>query len=293
MTNFRKATRQRVKLKLGLVGPAGSGKTYSALQLASGMTDWDKIALIDTENGSGDLYSHLGPYNVVSISAPFHPNKYIEAIKRCEEEGMELIIIDSVTQEWSGKGGCLDIHEQETAKMKMPNSFTAWAKVTPLHQSFVDTILQSPCHIITTIRSKSDYVLTERNGRQVPQKVGLAAIQRDGFDFDLSVSFDIDAEHKARASKDRTGLFVDQPSFTITQETGRAILSWCNSGAEPIADPIDGVVKVISECDDLPTLQRIYTELTEDVKKDERVQQAKDARKAVLSNGTAKEVHHA
>jgi hypothetical protein len=135
--------------------------------------------------------------------------------------------------------------------------------------------------------------MTNENGKTKVTKAGLKEITREGFEYELTANLELDVKHNATASKDRTGLFVDQPSFIPTEETGKTLLAWCNSGAEPIADPINGVVKVISECDDLPTLQRIYTELTEDVKKDERVQQAKDARKAVLSNGTAKEVHHA
>lgn len=237
MSNLRKATRQKAKIRLGLSGPSGSGKTFTALLIASGMTTWDKIALIDTENGSGDLYSNLGDYSVLPISAPYTPEKYIQALKECEYAGMEVIIIDSITHEWSGKGGCLDIHEQETAKMKIPNSFTSWAKVTPRHQAFIDSILQCPVHVITTVRSKTDYVLTEKNGRQVPQKVGMAAVTRDGFEYELTLSFDVDTDHKAFTSKDRTGLFAGKPSFIADSETGKSIIKWCESGVDKV-DPI-------------------------------------------------------
>jgi hypothetical protein len=284
---LRKATRQKAKIRLGLSAVSGGGKTYSALLIASGMTSWDKIAVIDTENNSADLYAHLGEYSVLPLSAPYSPEKYIEAIHTCERAGIEVIIIDSISHEWDGKGGCLQIQEQLGGK------YQDWAKVTPRHQAFIDAILQSPCHIITTVRRKQDYDMTNENGKTKVTKAGLKEITREGFEYELTANLELDVKHNATASKDRTGLFVDQPSFIPTEETGKTLLAWCNSGAEPIADPINGVVKVISECDDLPTLQRIYTELTEDVKKDERVQQAKDARKAVLSNGTAKEVHHA
>lgn len=252
MSLLRKATRQRAKIRLGLSGPSGAGKTYTALLLASGMTSWDKIALIDTENGSGDLYAHLGEYSVLPITAPYTPEKYIQATKECEAAGMEVIIIDSITHEWSGKGGCLDIHESETQKMKIPNSFTSWAKVTPRHQAFIDSILQSPCHIITTVRSKTDYVLTEKNGRQVPQKVGMSAVTRDGFEYELTLSFDMDTDHKAFTSKDRTGLFAGQNSFVPDQSTGQKIMQWCESGADPVKDAYD-VVNEPSDIQD-PTL---------------------------------------
>lgn len=234
MTMLRKATRQKAKMRLGIAGPSGSGKTYSALLIASGMTSWEKIAVIDTENGSADLYESLGNYNVLPITAPYAPEKYVQAIAECVKAGMEVIVIDSITHEWSGKGGCLDIHEQVTSGMKIPNSFTAWAQVTPRHQAFIDAILQCPVHIITTVRSKTDYVLTEKNGKQVPQKVGMASQTRDGFEYELTVSFDLDQDHKAFTSKDRTGLFSGKGSFVPSAATGSAILDWCNAGQQII-----------------------------------------------------------
>ena len=242
-SGLRKATRQKALLRLGLAGASGSGKTVSALILAYGITgDWAKVALIDTENGSADLYANhtlpdgflLGEFNVLPIQAPYHPNKYIEAIKTCEQSGMEVIIIDSITHEWNGKGGCLELHDQATNAMKIPNSFTSWAKITPLHQAFIDSILQSSRHIITCVRSKTDYVLSEKNGRQVPQKVGMAAQTRDGFEYELTLSLDLDLDHKAFPSKDRTGLFSGKDPKIITPETGKMILEWCKSGADVI-----------------------------------------------------------
>lgn len=237
---LKKATRKQVKLRLGLAAPSGGGKTASALLLAYGMTnDWEKIALIDSENESGSLYADfklpatsqvIGQFLTLPISAPFTPAKYIEAIKACEDAGMQVIIIDSITHEWNGKGGCLDMHEKIVEKMSNPNSYTAWAKVTPQHQAFIDSILQSKCHVITTVRSKTEYVMTERNGKQVPQKMGMAAVTREGFEYELSVAFDIDINHRAIASKDRTGLFMDNTPEVITIETGKKILQWCESG---------------------------------------------------------------
>lgn len=223
--DLRKATRKQAKIKLALQGPSGSGKTYSALLLASGITDYSKIAVIDTENHSADLYAHLGEYNVLQLSKPFTPERYIKAIETCEDAGMELIIIDSVSHEWEGSGGILDLHGN------MPgNSFTNWAKMTPRHNAFVQKILESPCHIISTIRTKQDYVLSEKNGKQVPEKVGLKGITRDGMDYEFTVVFDLDIKHSATASKDRTGLFADKPEAVITFDYGKRILKWCNAG---------------------------------------------------------------
>jgi len=224
--DLRKAERTQAKIKLGLQGPSGSGKTYSALLVAFGLVDdWTKVAVIDTENHSADLYAHLGNYNVLSLEKPFNPERYIEAIETCERAGMEVIIIDSISQEWEGSGGILQIHSQMTG-----NSFTNWNKVTPRHNAFVQKILQSKCHVITTIRSKQDYVLTEKNGKYVPEKVGLKGVTREGMDYELTVVFDLDIKHNATASKDRTGLFMDKPSWVITESTGKRILAWCKAG---------------------------------------------------------------
>jgi len=227
---LRKATRQKAKIRLGLSAPAGGGKTLSALLIASGMTSWDKIALIDTENGSGDLYSHLGEYNVLSLDAPYTPERYVEAIQQCEKAGMEVIIIDSITHEWDGKGGILEIHSSMTG-----NSFTNWASITPRHQKFINAILSSPCHIITTVRRKQDYEMTkDGNGKIKVEKVGLKEITREGFEYELTVNLELDIKHNAKSSKDRTGLFMDQPEFVPSEATGKLILDWCNSGSEPI-----------------------------------------------------------
>lgn len=129
---LRKAERKQAKIKLGLQGPSGSGKTYSALLLAYGLVqDWAKVAVIDTENHSADLYAHLGDYRVLPLNRPYTPERYIQAIQACEDASMEVIIIDSITHEWDGAGGILETHGNMTG-----NSFTNWNKVTPRHNAF-------------------------------------------------------------------------------------------------------------------------------------------------------------
>ena len=222
---LRQAQRKQAKIKLALQGPSGSGKTMSALLLASGMADWSKIAIIDTENHSADLYAHLGEYNVLQLSKPFTPERYIKAIEVCENASMEVIIIDSVSHEWEGSGGILDLHGAMAG-----NSFTNWNKVTPRHNAFVQKILQSGAHIVATIRTKTDYTLTDKNGKMVPEKVGLKGITRDGLDYEFTIVFDLDIKHQAKASKDRTNLFMDKPEEMISAASGKKILNWCNSG---------------------------------------------------------------
>lgn len=223
---LRKAERKQAKLRIGISGPSGSGKTKGALLLAKGISSaWSKIAVIDTENGSGELYSNMGDYNVITLQAPFTPERYIESIKACEEAGIETIIIDSATQEWDGKGGCLEIQES------LGGRYQDWAKVTPRHQKFISAILESSCHIIATTRRKQDYEMTkDSNGSVKVQKVGLKEVQREGFEYELTLSFDVDIRHNATASKDRTELFADKPAFIITEETGKMLKDWATSG---------------------------------------------------------------
>jgi hypothetical protein len=218
-----KAERKQAVIKLAIQGPSGSGKTYSSLLLAYGLVgSWNQISVIDTENNSSHLYSHLGNYNVLSLTEPFSTERYIEAIEICEKADMNVIIIDSISQNWEGAGGILEIHSNMVG-----NSFTNWNKITPKYNAFVQKILQSRCHIISTIRSKQDYILTDKNGKTVPEKVGLKGITRDGAEYDYTLVFDIDIKHQVTASKDRTGLFVNPLPFTITEQVGSKIRTWC------------------------------------------------------------------
>jgi len=209
--------------------------------------------VIDSENHSADLYAHLGDYSVVTIGPPFSPAKYVEAIELCESAGMEVILIDSISHEWDGAGGIIDVHSN-----MMGNSFTNWSKVTPMHNSFVNKILQSPAHIIATIRSKQDYVLSERNGKVVPEKVGLKGVTRDGMDYELTIVFDIDIKHHATASKDRTGLFSDKPAIIITEATGAMIRDWCSSGFK-VSD-IEAEIEQTTSIDGLRHIFQKYPE---------------------------------
>ncbi len=245
---FEKAERKQAAIKLALQGPSGSGKTYSSLLLAYGLVEsWNQLAVIDTENNSSHLYSHLGNYNVLSLSEPFSPERYIEAIEFCEKSGMRAIIIDSISQEWEGSGGIIESHGNMAG-----NSFTNWNRMTPRHNAFVQKILQSSCHVISTIRSKQDYVLTDKNGKMVPEKVGLKGVTREGMDYEFTVVLDLDIKHQATASKDRTGLFSNPIPFMITEQTGIKIRTWCQG-----EDFIKRVAEQINEAKTIQELRNI------------------------------------
>jgi hypothetical protein len=244
---LQKAQRQRAKIKMALQGPSGSGKTYSALQLAFGLCNkWQKIAVIDTENHSAELYSNLGSYQVINLYPPFEPEKYVEAIKICEKEGIEVIIVDSISHEWEY---LLDYHASLPG-----NSFVAWSKVTPRHNDFVHAILQSQCHVICTMRTKQDYILVEKNSKLIPEKVGLKSVQRDGMDYELTLVFDLDMTNRAKASKDRTGLFLKKPEEVLSVKTGELIREWCS--IETVTETY--ILERIKECNTVNELIDLF-----------------------------------
>ncbi|CAL1517827.1 AAA family ATPase [Chitinophaga sp. MM2321] len=249
---LRQAQRNKAKIKMALAGPSGSGKTKSSLLTAYGLCGcWNKIAIIDTENNSADLYADLGPYQVLTLSPPFTTEKYINAIITCQQKGIEAIIIDSITHEWEY---ILDIHGNMTG-----NSYTNWNKVTPMHNSFVQAILQSPVHVISTIRTKQDYVLTEKNGKMVPEKVGMKAITREGMDYEFTLVLDLDMKNQATASKDRTGLFMNKPPVIITPDMGIEILEWCNQGStDPKVNLPPDLTDKINNCKSIDELLDLY-----------------------------------
>ncbi len=244
---LKKSERNKAKIKMALQGPSGSGKTTSAILIAQGLTNGNlnKVAIIDSENGSSNLYSHLGNYNVLTLDNPHSPERYIQAIDVCINAGMEVIILDSISHCWDY---LLDYHSSLAG-----NSFTNWAKIKPMEKAFVDKILQSDVHFIATMRVKQDYVLSERNGKMVPEKVGLKAIQRDEISYEFTIVFDIDSKHYASSSKDRTLLFEGKPQFVINAQTGKKILDWCNSTMTR------GELQIkVSECNTLKELTELY-----------------------------------
>lgn len=233
---LRKAERKQAKLRIGLSAPSGAGKTYSALLLAYGITgDWSKVALIDTESGSGELYAHLGDYNTIQLEAPYTPERYVDALQACIDAGMQTVIIDSASHEWDGKGGVLQINEALANAKYRGNTWAAWNETTPRHQRFIEAIVTAPVHIITCVRNKTDTVMTD--DKKV-KKVGIKEIQREGFEYELTLNLNIDRDtHMATASKDRTELFINSDPFIVTTDTGRKLADWANSGAPVVQEP--------------------------------------------------------
>jgi AAA domain len=204
---FKPATREKTRARVLLAGPSGSGKTRAALEIARGLGD--RIAVIDTENRSASLYVGLNgiAFDVCELSPPYTYDKYLQAMRECfAARAYDVLVIDSLTHVWSGEGGALEVVDEKSRGGG--NKFTAFADVTPLHNRLLSTITASPVHILCTVRTKTAYVLEEKENRygkmvQVPRKVGLAPIFRDGVEYEFSVQLDINLDHEVTVAKTR------------------------------------------------------------------------------------------
>lgn len=230
MAGFQKAKKEKIYLKVLLAGASGSGKSYSALKLATGIANkmGGRIAAIDTEAGRIRYYANEFDFDDLQLSEPYTPEKYIEAITQAVDGGYNVLIIDSITHEWNY---ILD----QVDKIPGANSYTKWGKLTPRHNKFTEKMIQSPINIIATVRGKDAYVLEQdKNGKQVPKKVGLGYTQRDGLEYEYTVTFNIDqTNHVATAQKDNTHLFENKYEM-LTEKDGEALYEWANSGEERV-----------------------------------------------------------
>lgn len=184
--------------------------------------------MIDTEAGRGELYGEDFDYDVMRLDAPYSPDRYIDAIREAEELGYDILIIDSLSHAWMGEGGVLSIVDKAGG-----NSFTnGWKIGTPKQNALVHAIIASKMHIIFTMRSKSEFVLeTNDKGKQVPKKVGMAPVQRDGLEYECTFYLEMSADHTAYISKDNTKLYKDnQYGITPSKEMGKKLIEWLESG---------------------------------------------------------------
>lgn len=254
---FKKATRQNATIKMAITGTSGSGKTYSALLIAKGLGG--KTALLDTEYGSASLYADKFEFDTWDELDPrgFPPEYFINVIKAAEEAGYKNLIIDSLTHEWSGRGGCLELADAIAKAKYSGNSWSAWSEVTPRHNKLIEAIIGANINIIVTMRTKTEYVLVEdAKGKKRPQKVGMGSVQRDGMDYEFTLMFELDRDsHIAAVGKDRTGLFVD-PRI-ISEDTGKTIAQWLSgsiNGGKPYTkfdgQPNPAMLEVLSHHSD-------------------------------------------
>lgn len=232
-SGFKKAIRDDIFAKVLFIAVSGGGKSYSGLRFSKGMLDAlnkktgeeNRLAYIGTEGSRDKYYANEFDYDLMQLKGDFKPESYIDAIDEALDAGYKVIFIDSISHEWTGKGGCLEIHG------KIPgNSYTAWDKVTPRHNKLLDKILDCEAHVIVTVRGKDKYVLEDINGKQVPRKVLLGYQQRDDTEYLFTTSFTLEQDsHMFTAVKDNTHLFEDR-NDVIVEKDGASILDWASSG---------------------------------------------------------------
>jgi len=222
MFEVRRAAKRKARLRLAIIGASGSGKTLSAILCAQGLGG--RVVLIDTEQGSGDLYADKAEYEIIPFGPPYSPKRYCEALDAAEAAGADVIVVDSLSHAWAGEGGVLEI------KDATGTDFGAWRKVSPLHTRLVERILAAKAHVICTLRTRDEWVVeTNDKGKKVPRKIGLAPIQKAGVEYEFTTVLMLNQDHYAEPSKDRTGLFADEV-FRISADTGRRLAVWLESG---------------------------------------------------------------
>ena len=225
---FKPAQRHSVKARIAIYGPSKSGKTYTALAIATGLGD--RIAVIDAENGSASLYAGDFAFDTAGMYPPFHPGRYAQGIQMAVKEGYDVIIVDGISPAWNGPGGVLEIVEKNT---KGANKFSGWAVGTPAHQELLDAILSCRAHLICTMRSATEYTVDEKGK---PHKVGLKPVQRDGIEYEFHFLCELDVDHAMRveARGEFAGRIVEPSGVAGASATefGRQIAAWLSAGED-------------------------------------------------------------
>jgi hypothetical protein len=215
---FRRATKRQSKARMVITGPTGSGKTFTALSIAKHLGD--RIAVIDTEQGSASLYSDQFNFDVLELTSNYHPDRYVKAITEAANAGYEVCIIDSISHEWNGKGGVLDI---------AGGKFTGWKDARPAHESFVACIIsmRMKMHIIATARSAMEYVQEkDASGKQVVNKVGMEAKTDKDMTYEFDVQGEMDHMHNMHIGKTRCPAFDGQSYYKPGKEIAHTLIEW-------------------------------------------------------------------
>ena len=235
---FKQAVKHEAKLRLAITGPSGSGKTFTALAIAEGMGG--PVAVVDTEHGSASKYADLFKFDVLEMQPPFHPDRFIEAIQAAAGAGYKVIVLDSLTHAWKGTGGLLQIVDQIGKRSNSNNSYTAWKDATPIQERLVESIVGAGLHVIATMRSKQEYALEkdEKTGKTAPKKIGMAAEQRDGFEYEFDIVLDMNMAHEAVVSKTRCTALTDAILPKPGKEVAGVLMEWLQGAPAEQQKPV-------------------------------------------------------
>jgi hypothetical protein len=256
MSGFKRATKAAAKLRLGLIGPAGSGKTMTALRIAKGLGG--RIAVIDTERGSASLYhGERGlDFDVMELDS-YEVERFVEAIQDAADGGYATLIIDSLSHAWAGKGGILEFVDKAGKRNQGGGNFGAWRDATPRHNGLVDAILGAPLHVICTLRSKVEYVVENVGGRNQVRKVGLQPVQRDGLEYEFTVVGDVTQEHDLIVTKTRAAFLKDAVIREAGEDLGKQLAAWLSDGTAPAPAPATIRVEPKAAGSDQPLVEQV------------------------------------
>lgn len=264
---FKKATKKAAKGRLSLIGPSGSGKTFWALGIASRLGE--RVAVIDTEHGSASKYADRFEFETLQLES-FSPATYVQAIEAAENEGFDVIVIDSLSHAWMGKDGALEQVDKAAERSSSGNSFAAWRKVTPMHNDLVEAMVGCRSHLIATMRTKTEYVLQENEkGKKEPKKIGLQPVQRDGLEYEFDAVCDLELEHnnlivgKTRCPALRSRVFQanhDEPEDAGLQ-FGLVFSAWLTDGTDSGASPVDEFLRRFRQCVSVDDVRSIGLEV--------------------------------
>lgn len=228
MSIFKKATKKGSFLRMAIIGPSGSGKSYTSLKLATHLSQAaeGKIACIDTERGSLKKYADKFDFDVLELD-DFALKNYIEAIEQAEKAGYSILVIDSLSHAWMGKNGALEAVDKVSSRLKSNNSFLAWREVTPMHNKLVNTILECKMHVFVTMRSKTEYAIeSSEKGKMIPKKIGMAPVQRDGVEYEFDILGDMTLENRLIVSKTRCSELAGEVYDKPGKELAEIIINW-------------------------------------------------------------------
>jgi len=227
---FNKATRNNLYLRCALFGPSGCGKTMTALRIAKGIAEkmGSRFAVIDTEARSASKYADRISFDVENLTDK-SIDAYLAAMDECIKAGYKVLVIDSLSHAWRELTEEVDrISQHSTNK----NTFTAWGKVAPKQKQLIDAILNFPGHLIATMRSKTEWVISEnRNGKLAPEKMGLAPEQGKGIEYEFDLLIEMNQHHQASVTKDRTGKFQDSVIDKPGEDFGCSLYDWLTGNA--------------------------------------------------------------
>lgn len=234
---FKKATKAAAKLRMVLHGPSGSGKTFSALSIAKHLGE--RVAVIDTEQGSASKYADLFDFDVCEIFGTYNPRHLIEGLKVAAADH-DVVVLDSATHFWHGEGGFLSLVDKEAkrsqANGKKYDQFGAWKSVDPLYRELVTVMLNLPCHLIVCVRAKTEY---GRDDKGKIEKLGMKPEFREGFEYEMDVEGALSIDHTLTISKTRINSLDGEVFVKPGKDLADKMTAWLNSGtAVPRTAPV-------------------------------------------------------